>query len=365
MGLRSLRFVDLPEHHAPGGFDHAAVHGGKNLLYVAHTANDAVDVIDCASGQFLRSVPGLTGAAGALVSEERDLVFTSNRGEDMVSVFAPGNEQGRFKVPVGVRPNGLSFDPRRGLLLAANVGSPDEAGSFTLSVVDITRQKMIHSILVPGRTRWTVFDPPEDLFYVNIADPPRILVVEAAHPDKVTRELTVPAAGPHGLDLDADGQILYCACDAGKILALAPSDGAILQAASLSGTPDVIFFNQYLLPPSPMDWLPASHLAYFILDVVEQLNLGEIAQEVHQKNPRGERPYAIGMMVGLLLYGYSVGIYSSRRIARATYEDVAFRVISGGEYPHFTTINQFRLDHGESLGRLFVEGLRLCQATDW
>ena len=130
MGLRSLRFVDLPEHHAPGGFDHAAVHGGKNLLYVAHTANDAVDVIDCASGQFLRSVPGLTGAAGALVSEERDLVFTSNRGEDMVSVFAPGNEQGRFKVPVGVRPNGLSFDPRRGLLLAANVGSPDEAGSF-------------------------------------------------------------------------------------------------------------------------------------------------------------------------------------------------------------------------------------------
>ena len=59
MGLRSLRFVDLPEHHAPGGFDHAAVHGGKNLLYVAHTANDAVDVIDCASGRFLRSVPGL------------------------------------------------------------------------------------------------------------------------------------------------------------------------------------------------------------------------------------------------------------------------------------------------------------------
>ena len=133
-----------------------------------------------------------------------------------MSVFAPGNEQGRFKVPVGVRPNGLSFDPRRGLLLAANVGSPDEAGSFTLSVVDITRQKMIHSILVPGRTRWTVFDPREDLFYVNIADPPRILVVEAAHPDKVARELTVPAAGPHGLDLDADGQILYCACDAGK-----------------------------------------------------------------------------------------------------------------------------------------------------
>jgi transposase len=112
-----------------------------------------------------------------------------------------------------------------------------------------------------------------------------------------------------------------------------------------------------------MDWLPAKHLAYFILDVVEQLNLGEILEEVQEKDPRGERPYAIEMMVGLLLYGYSVGVYSSRRLARATYEDVAFRVLGGGEHPHFTTINQFRLDHGESLSKLFAEGLRLCEAA--
>lgn len=112
-----------------------------------------------------------------------------------------------------------------------------------------------------------------------------------------------------------------------------------------------------------MDWLPAKHLAYFVLDVVEQLDLGDVLQEVREKDPRGERPYAVGMMVGLLLYGYSVGVYSSRRIARGTYEDVAFRVISGGEHPHFTTVNQFRLDHGESLGKLFAEGLRLCEAA--
>jgi monoamine oxidase len=65
-------------------------------------------------------------------------------------------------------------------------------------------------------------------------------------------------------------------------------------------------------------------------------------------------------MTALLVYGNSVGVYSSRRIARATYEDVAFRVISGGQQPHFTTINQFRLDHGEALGELFAEMLRLC-----
>jgi transposase len=110
-----------------------------------------------------------------------------------------------------------------------------------------------------------------------------------------------------------------------------------------------------------MEWLPPKHLAYFVLDVLEQLNLGEIEQEIQEKDHRGERPYAIGMMTGLLVYGYSVGVFSSRRIARATHEDVAFRVISGGQHPHFTTINQFRLEHGESLGRLFVEVLRLCQ----
>ena len=119
--------------------------------------------------------------------------------------------------------------------------------------------------------------------------------------------------------------------------------------------------QSYLLPPSPLEWLPPKHLAYFVLDVMEQMNLGEIEDEVQGKDHRGERPYAIGMMTGLLVYGYSVGVFSSRRIARATHEDVAFRVISGGQHPHFTTINQFRLEHGEALGRLFVEALRLCQ----
>jgi len=119
--------------------------------------------------------------------------------------------------------------------------------------------------------------------------------------------------------------------------------------------------QSYLLPPSPLEWLPPKHLAYFVLDVMEQMNLGEIEDEVQGKDHRGERPYATGMMVGLLVYGYSVGVFSSRRIARATHEDVAFRVISGGQHPHFTTINQFRLEHGEALGRLFVEALRLCQ----
>src|SRR5580704_10749372 len=103
--------------------------------------------------------------------------------------------------------------------------------------------------------------------------------------------------------------------------------------------------HAFLLPPSPTEWLPEGHLAYFLLDVVGTLDLGKIERVVQAKDWRGERPYAPQLMVTLLLYGYATGVMSSRRIARATYEDVAFRVIAGEAHPAFTTINQFRLDH--------------------
>lgn len=117
----------------------------------------------------------------------------------------------------------------------------------------------------------------------------------------------------------------------------------------------------FLLPPSPMEWLPEGHLAYFVLEVAQALDLSEIENAIQEKDGRGERPYPPAMMVALLVYGYSVGVFSSRRLARATYEDVAFRVIAGGEHPHFTTLNEFRLQHRAALGRLFVQALRLCQ----
>jgi transposase len=117
----------------------------------------------------------------------------------------------------------------------------------------------------------------------------------------------------------------------------------------------------FLLPPSPTEWLPEGHLANFLLDLVDRLNLGPIEEVIARKDPRGERPYAPRMLVALLMYGYCTGHFSSRKLARATYEDVAFRVLAAGEHPHFTTINQFRLDHREAFGDLFVQVLRLCQ----
>ena len=121
--------------------------------------------------------------------------------------------------------------------------------------------------------------------------------------------------------------------------------------------------QSFLLPPSPMDWLPKGHLAYFVLDVLGELDVSAIEARIHEKDARGTRPYSPEMMVALLLYGYCVGVFSSRKLERATYEDVAFRVLAGGEHPHFTTINGFRKEHLGALRSLFLQVLKLCQAA--
>ena len=121
--------------------------------------------------------------------------------------------------------------------------------------------------------------------------------------------------------------------------------------------------QSFLLPPSPREWLPASHLVYFVEGFVARLNLRAIEDRIQAKDPRGPLPYAPRMMVALLLYGYATGVYSSRGLERATVEDVAVRVLAAGAQPHFTTINQFRSTHREALAGLFVQVLVACQSA--
>lgn len=109
-----------------------------------------------------------------------------------------------------------------------------------------------------------------------------------------------------------------------------------------------------------MQWLPEGHLAYFVLDLVRELDVSAIDNAIQSKDGRGVRPYSPRMMTALLLYAYCVGVFSSRKVERATYEDVAFRVLAAGEHPHFTTVNAFRLEHRAALAGLFVQVLKLC-----
>ena len=246
MTLRLLGHVDLPPHLRDGGFDHAAVHHGSLLLYVAHTSNDTVDVLSCADDKYRWSIPNLRGAAGVLIDEDQKLVFTSNRAEDTVGILGVGTRSIATKVRVGLRPNGLAFDPSRNLLAVANVGDPEIPHSTTVSLVDVGTRSLASNLEVPGRTRWALFDRTLERFFVNIAEPAMIVVMEADDPARIAASYPVPAKGPHGLDIDSKRGRLFCACDEGTLVTVDSTTGEALHKTGLSGQPDVIFFNPSL-----------------------------------------------------------------------------------------------------------------------
>jgi transposase len=117
-----------------------------------------------------------------------------------------------------------------------------------------------------------------------------------------------------------------------------------------------------LLPASLREWLPDDHLSYFVSDVVDQLDLSAI-ESVYEEEDRGQPPYHPRMMTKILVYGYCVGVFSSRRIQKRLVEDVAFRVLAAGNQPDFRTIADFRKLHLKALEDLFRQMLRLTLET--
>jgi transposase len=113
-----------------------------------------------------------------------------------------------------------------------------------------------------------------------------------------------------------------------------------------------------LLPPSLRDWLPENHLAHFVSDVVDQLDLGAI-ESAYETEERGQPPYHPQMMTKILLYGYCVGVFSSRQIQKKLVEDVGFRMLAAGNEPDFRTIADFRKLHLSALQGLFDQMLQL------
>jgi transposase len=116
-----------------------------------------------------------------------------------------------------------------------------------------------------------------------------------------------------------------------------------------------------LLPPSLHDWLPEKHLARFVAGVVQTLDLSALYSSYDEKDGRGQAAYHPAMMVRVLLYGYCIGVASSRQIERKTYEDVAFRYLSADEHPDHSTLSEFRKRHLNALAGLFTQALQLCQ----
>lgn len=136
------------------------------------------------------------------------------------------------------------------------------------------------------------------------------------------------------------------------------------------GEDGVVSFNfvggdreqSFLLPVSVADWLPEDHLAWFVIDAVDQLDL-EAFTAAYRRDGRGGAAVHPRVMVALLVYAYSIGTVSSRRIERACREQVPFRVITGNLVPDHTSIARFRRRHEKALAGLFTQVLRVCQAA--
>jgi transposase len=117
--------------------------------------------------------------------------------------------------------------------------------------------------------------------------------------------------------------------------------------------------EELLLPPSLREWLPEDHLAYFVSDVIDQLDLSAM-DRVYGDERRGQPPYDPRMMTKLLVYGYCVGVFSSRRIEQRLKEDIAFRVLAADNQPNFRTISDFRKIHLKTLEGLFEQVLKIA-----
>ena len=116
----------------------------------------------------------------------------------------------------------------------------------------------------------------------------------------------------------------------------------------------------FLLPPDMKQWLPEDHLVYFITEVVASLDLDDIYRD-YTGVLGGQPPYDPQMMVGLLLYSYCIGMPSSRKIEKATKDQIAFRVLTANQHPDHDTIAEFQKRHLKALSGLFMQVLRLCQ----
>ncbi len=239
MSLRAVGFIALPGGQGTG-FDHADTYldPAGSRLYVAHTAQNAVDVIDCRTDSYLRSLPDLPGVAGVLVDTERDLLITSDRAAARVSIFRCSDETLLAQVEVGPRPNGLAFDPGRGHVFSFNLGEPPGT-SCTASVISIGERRVVRTIELPGRPRWAVFDAATDRVWANIQRPAVIVGIDVATLREATR-VEVGADGPHGLAVIGDR--LFCAADGGELVVI--QRGAVTKRLPLRGVPDVVMHDE-------------------------------------------------------------------------------------------------------------------------
>ncbi len=233
--LKRIGSVKLPLHES-GGYDHADVHKRSGKVYVAHTANGSVEVVDGEAPEHIGTIPGCAEASGVLCAQEDALVFAAARGEGKVLVVDAETDRTVREVRAGSRPNGLAWDNQRRHLLVADVEDNRSR------LLDPDSGAVLGELALRGRPRWCVYERSMDVFLVNLRDPPGVAVISPS-PLSERDFIQVPVRGPHGLEIiEGDGKA-FVACDGEALVALNLQTGEVVGTAPLSGEPDVLWLN--------------------------------------------------------------------------------------------------------------------------
>lgn len=234
MPLTHVGSIGVPPHR-DSGFDHGDVHLASGRIFIAHTAQGTVEVIDGEALVHIATIPGCPEGSGVLCAQEEGLVFAAARAGGRVLVIDAASLAVTTEIATGPRPNGLAWNGRAGTLLVADV----EDFRARLHRVD---GGAASDVQLPGRPRWCVHDAEADRFLVNVRDPACVAVV-AGEPPRLVEQWAVSSNGPHGLDIDTEAGRAFVACDGGAVVVLDLSTGREVGSVGIAGQPDAIWFN--------------------------------------------------------------------------------------------------------------------------
>jgi DNA-binding beta-propeller fold protein YncE len=237
--LKPYGKISLPSHilDGKGGFDHADVYIPTGRVFVAHTANGTIEVIDGNSLSHIKTIKGCKEASGILCSSEAASVFAASRGSGRILVIDPITMSAKNEFNAGSKPNGLASDRKRKTLLIADISDD------TARLVDVASAQIIAVSKLPGRPRWSIFDSANDRFLVNIKEPSKIVILEPQNL-KLTGQIPISSLGAHGLESDND-QEAFVACDSAELVKINLKNRTEWKTKiPLSGPPDVLWRNQ-------------------------------------------------------------------------------------------------------------------------
>jgi hypothetical protein len=236
MSLKTAGVIQIPGA-AGSAFDHGIFDTKSRRVFIAHTKQSTIEVIDPDAGRHVATVQGFPGAAGAVADDGEILV--TNRGSASIAWLDGKTLKTRSVLKTGARPNGAAIVKRLSLGIAACIG--DDKESPTLQAFGLEDGGCV-KLDLPGRPRWCVTDTAAERLFLCIREPSMILVVGL--PDlRPVVQWRLPSGGAHGLDIDHARGRLYAACDAGDLVEVDSGSGEVTNVWPIAGPPDVTFFN--------------------------------------------------------------------------------------------------------------------------